>query len=98
MSKVLVTGGSGFIGTAVTKELLSRGHQVKTFDLKKTEVEGVERAYESSVLDPYQLSTAVRGCDYVIHLAASLGVNNTEINRSDCMFINIQGTVNILLG
>lgn len=96
MSKVLVTGGGGFIGTAVVKELLSRNHQVKVFDLLETNIKGVDRDYTGSVLDPYELSRAVRGCDHVVHLAASLGVRNTEINRLECLFINIQGMVNVL--
>ena len=43
-----------------------------------------------------EISNAIKGCDYVIHLAASLGVANTEKNRLECLHINIQGTINVL--
>ncbi len=49
-----------------------------------------------SILDPYLVSTMMRGCDYVIHLAAALDVKRTEARRLECLYINIQGTVNIL--
>ena len=49
-----------------------------------------------SILDPYLVSTMMRGCDYVIHLAAALDVKRTEARRLESLYINIQGTVNIL--
>jgi UDP-glucose 4-epimerase len=38
----------------------------------------------------------MRGCDYVVHLAAALGVERTEAKRLECLFININGTINVL--
>jgi len=99
MSKIFITGGAGFIGREVAKELIRRKHKVISFDLMRANMlEGSKRYsfYVGSILDPYQLSKAMRNCDYVLHLAAALGVQRTEINRLECMFINIQGTVNVL--
>jgi len=96
MKRVLVTGGGGFIGKKVVEELLRRGYAVNVFDLIETDIKGADCKYTGSVLDPYELSRAMRGCDYVIHLAAVLGVQRTENNRLECLFINIQGTVNVL--
>lgn len=96
MAKVLITGGAGFIGLRVAQELLSKGHEVRIFDIVKRQIEGVDAAYTGSILDPYELSHAMRGCDYVCHLAAALGVKRTETKRLECLFINIQGTINVL--
>ena len=97
MACILITGGTGFIGSAVSKELISKGHKVKLLDLvigKKNENDS--NFYSGSILDPYLVSTVIRGCDYVVHLAAALGVRRTEYRRLECLYINIQGTVNIL--
>lgn len=97
MKKVLVTGGSGFIGERVVEAVLEKGYEARVFDLVEPSVEGMGVSYrQGSVLDPYVLSTAVKGCDCVIHMAAVLGVRHTEHNRLECMLINIQGTVNVL--
>jgi UDP-glucose 4-epimerase len=95
MSKVLVTGGAGFIGVAMTKCLLKKGFEVRALDVVKCPVKGAE-SYIGSIMDPNNVSNAVRGCDYVIHLAAMLGVRRTEIKLLECLNINILGTKNIL--
>ena len=95
MACILLTGGAGFIGTAVANELTSQGHKVKLFDLMLNKGNSAN-SYVGSILDPYFVSTVVKGCDYVIHLAAALGVKWTEARRLECLYINIQGTVNIL--
>ncbi len=94
MASILITGGSGFIGVAVSKELISRGHTVKTLDLSKNS--DVDYHKTGSILDPYMVTTQMRGCDYVVHLAAALGVKRTEARRLECLYINIQGMVNVL--
>lgn len=96
MSRVMVTGGAGFIGREVARELARRNYKARVFDLVETDIKEADCSYTGSILDPYELSRAMRGCDYVIHLAAALGVQRTENNRLECLFINIQGTVNVL--
>jgi|TARA_B100001971_G_scaffold163256_1_gene153652 UDP-glucose 4-epimerase len=95
MACILVTGGAGFIGAAVANKLTSQGHKVKLLDLVVNKNNPAD-SYVGSILDPYFVSTVMRGCDYVIHLAAALGVNWTEARRLECLYINIQGMVNIL--
>lgn len=95
MACILITGGAGFLGSAISKELISQGHKIKLLDLVENK-KYTHDSYVGSILDPYLVSTVVRGCDYVIHLAAALGVKRTEARRLECLYINIQGTVNIL--
>mgnify|MGYP001244007962 FL=1 len=95
MASILITGGTGFIGSAVAKELRSQGHKVKLMDLSTNSKNDLD-FYWGSILDPYSVSRVIRGCDYVVHLAAALGVKRTEARRLECLYINIEGTVNVL--
>jgi UDP-glucose 4-epimerase len=100
--KVLVTGGAGNIGLSVLKLLEEQNIETALFDLS----EGVDinkdfispntEIFTGSVLDKSALSQALKGCTDVIHLAAVLGVKNTETNNLNCLEINIKGTENIL--
>ena len=100
MVKVLVTGGGGLIGSSMIKFLVENNFEVKAFDLpgqitKNPPPKEVE-IYRGSILDVNDLMNAMKGCDYVIHLAAMLGVKRTEMRRLDCLNINIVGTINVL--
>ncbi len=103
--KVLITGGGGFIGTSMARNLVAKGLEVRLFDVDFTRHDQlckklgncpkVEKV-RGSVLDTTAVCNAARGCEYVIHLAAMLGVKNTELKRIECLNINILGTVNVL--
>lgn len=95
MTKILVTGGTGFIGSAVSQELIGQGFEVRSYDVEPSKLPNVE-SYVGSIMDEYNLTMALEGCDYVVHLAAMLGVKRTEIQRLGCMQVNIQGTKNVL--
>ena len=95
--KILVTGGNGFIGSHIVKELSTRGFDVISFDIMqpKERLPGVNYI-ESTVMDLYSLALSMKGCDGVFHLAAILGVKRADKDLLKCMNINIQGTVNVL--
>lgn len=95
MAKILVTGGAGFIGSAMVKHLVNEGHEVIAYDLVECDIKGAT-SHTGSILDPNELGIAIRGCDYAVHLAAMLGVKRTEMKRLSCLNINIQGTYNVL--
>jgi len=97
MSRVLVTGGGGFIGAMMVEHLIQDHPEmtVRTMDLNNTHHQNVETV-NGSILDVNSISEAVHGCDLVIHMAAMLGVRRTEIKRMECLNINIQGTVNLM--
>lgn len=94
--RVMVTGGGGFIGMKVIQELCKRGCEVVYFDVIEPKLEGIKRVNRGTILDQYDLASAVRGCDYAIHLAAVLGVQRTDNNRLETLYINIQGTLNVI--
>ncbi|MFA5299152.1 MAG: SDR family NAD(P)-dependent oxidoreductase [Lutibacter sp.] len=103
--KVLITGGGGFIGTHIALNLAKKGFKIRIFDLNFNNFDVLcnklgycpetERVI-GNVLDKEGLAEAIKGCDYVIHAAAMLGVKNTEQKKLDCLNVNILGTINVL--
>ena len=95
MSKVLVTGGSGFIGKEIVKVLLAEGFEVNVFDIYGDDLQGVN-LFKGSVLNQSALSKAMAGCEYVVHMAAILGVSKSTYVPVECLDVNIIGTKNVL--
>lgn len=96
--KILVTGGNGFIGSAIVKLLLERGAIVNVLDLNdKTDTKHDNLTVDKgSVLNEDVLDVAINDCEYVIHLAAMIGVKNTEDDRLLTLNTNIYGIRNVL--
>jgi uncharacterized protein YbjT (DUF2867 family) len=67
--KVLVTGGTGFVGPHVVDAIRRHGHEVRVLVRKRTSQSGVETV-EGDMTDPASLRRAVEGCDVVVHLVA----------------------------
>ena len=100
MKKIGITGGSGFIGQQIINYLLKKNYKVKSCDLvkpKKSLLKNVNYKFKKiNIFDEKSLSTFFSDVDCLIHLAASLGVKNTEKNSLDCLDTNIIGTKKIL--
>jgi UDP-glucose 4-epimerase len=102
MSRVLVTGGAGFIGSNLVRALLERGDEVRVLDnfstgnranLDELDVEIVEgelRSYE-------RVHNAVRGTELVYHLGALGSVPRSVQDPLTSSAVNVEGTLNVLL-
>ena len=97
MKKILITGGSGFIGRVLIDHLLLNNFNVHCYDLKKFKSNSKNfKFFKGNILEKKKINQAMKGCEIVIHLAASLGVLNTEKNNLECLDSNIFGTKNVL--
>ena len=94
MVKALVTGGTGFVGSHLTRQLIDAGHQVRVMHRTTSKLDalaGLE--YESTIgdiLDEEALRKACEGCDWVFHVAAV--VDYWRADKSRMFKANIDGT------
>ena len=96
-SKILVTGGAGFLGSHLVKVLLERGHEVTVFDLKRGSVEHPKLSYIiGSLTSKNDVDKAVSGAEYVYHFGAVADIDVAKHEPYRTMEVNILGTVNIL--
>ena len=101
--RYLITGGAGFIGSYLVEKLVLRGDQVTIVDNKSTgsisnfkAVRDKIEFIEGDILDQSLIENLVSKSDYVVHLAAALGVFNIVNKPLQSLKTNIQGTENIL--
>jgi nucleoside-diphosphate-sugar epimerase len=98
---VLVTGGTGFLGAYIIKELVERGHTVRA--IRRSDklpfyippaVFGQVEWVQGDILDIVSLEEALEGVDAVIHAAAKVSFSHKD--RGQLFSTNIEGTANIV--
>ena len=94
--RVLVTGGSGFIGSHVVDKLIERGVTARVFDLVPPTYSKEAEYYQGSVLSVQELRAGMAGCDAVMHLAAVADVKSVFEDPHYSENINVRGTANVL--
>ncbi len=96
--RVLVTGGSGFIGSHVVDKLRARGHEPVIYDLRPSpwHPRGSVDTVLGSITDREALERALHSCDAVAHLAAVADVNDVHASPEDAERVNARGTVAVL--
>ena len=96
--KVLVTGGSGFIGSHVVDKLLVGGHEPIVFDLRPSPHHDSDEVptIVGDLLDAGSLEDAMDGCDAVIHLAAAADVGIVAEQPEESERVNVRGTLMVL--
>ena len=98
--KVVVTGGAGFVGSNLSRNLISRGHEVIIIDdLSTGLLDNVPKGVEfikSSILDKNLISKVISGSEVVVHLAARGSVPRSIKNPIATHEVNSTGTLNVL--
>ena len=94
----LVTGATGFVGSAVARRLLEAGHEVRALARAgsvRTNLEGLPLDVRTGDLrDRVSLDAALRGCDTLFHVAADYRL--WTLRSEDLYESNVQGTLNVL--
>ena len=108
MSKALVTGADGFIGSHLVEHLLENGYDVKAFvyynsfnswgwlDSFPREMLDEIEIFAGDIRDPNGVREAVKGVDEIFHLAALIGIPFSYHSPDNYVDTNIKGTLNIL--
>lgn len=98
MSKLaLVTGGSGYFGNLLVRELCNNGYFVRIFDLAEPEIVPHNSKYiKGNLLDNDQLSEAVEDCELVFHTASAGMSGAGQLCQSICVKVNVEGTQNVV--
>ena len=108
MSKILVTGADGFIGSHLTEELVRQGHKVKAFayynsfnswgwlDTLPKEILKEIDVFTGDIRDPNGVREAMKGMEEVFHLAALIAIPFSYHSPDSYVDTNIKGTLNVL--
>jgi UDP-glucose 4-epimerase len=96
--KVLVTGGSGFIGSHVVDALVDAGHDPRIFDVVPSpwHAPGEIDTYIGDLTDIDAVKAAAHGCDAIAHLGAIADVNHVAADPAYAERVNAGGTANVL--
>jgi dihydroflavonol-4-reductase len=108
-TRVLVTGGTGFVGVHCVLQLLTQGYQVRTtvrslsrraelYNMLRnggiTDFDGLEMV-EANLMDDRNWAEAVTGCDYVLHVASPIGLTAPK-DENDMIRPAVEGTLRVL--
>jgi UDP-glucose 4-epimerase len=100
---VIVTGGAGFIGSHLVKRLAELGANVTVIDnyLKGNKLENVEKkrnikVYKRDVTRYREIAPLFRRKHLLFHLAAVVGVEETQSDPLEVLDVEIEGTINVL--
>jgi dTDP-L-rhamnose 4-epimerase len=107
MTRVLITGGAGFIGSHAADALLAGGYDVRLLDNLSPQIHGhnpqrpiyLSRDAEliiSDITDPVAVERALRGTDMVLHLASAVGVGQSMYDIAPYVRTNELGTATLL--
>ncbi|HUZ82230.1 MAG TPA: NAD-dependent epimerase/dehydratase family protein, partial [Gaiellaceae bacterium] len=101
--RIFISGGAGFIGTTLARELVERNHVIAYDSLHRDALSGLELADHSNfeliqgdILDASHLAEAAHGATHFVHCAAIAGVDTVLASPVRVMRVNVIGTYNAL--
>lgn len=95
--KILITGGSGFLGSHIADALTAAGHDVVIFDRKPSPwLQSRQTMIVGDVLDSAAVRRAMEGCNAAYHLAAVADINEAMNQPRAAVEVNVLGTLNML--
>lgn len=97
--RIMITGGTGFIGYHTTRSLLEAGHQISLLirseaKMRKLFGEAIEHFTVGDVTDGSKIDQAMAGCDGVIHTAAMVSIDKRDAQR--VRDTNVGGTQQVI--
>lgn len=99
--KILITGGSGFIGSHIVEHYQGKAEEIRVLDNLRTgyrkNLDGLHCTFiEGSITDRELVKKAVQGVDYIFHMAALVSVPESMAKPGECVDINVHGLLNVL--
>src|SRR6478609_11345180 len=99
--KILITGGSGFIGSHIVEHYQDKADEIRVLDNLRTgyrhNLDGLKHTFiEGSITDRELVLKALEGVDYIFHLAALVSVPESMSKPGECVDINVHGLLNVL--
>ena len=96
--RVVVFGGSGFLGSHVADTLTEKGHDVIIFDRKESSylIADKQTMVVGDILDEGDINNAVKGADYVYNYAGLSSLDDASTRPTDTVILNVVGSCNIM--
>jgi UDP-glucose 4-epimerase len=94
MRRALITGGSGFLGEALTNRLLCQNWDVSVYDLRRPRCNEI-CFIQGDVLDVEGIRKAAARIDVIFHLAGVLGTDYLCDHAREAIHVNLEGTLNV---
>jgi len=99
-TKACITGGAGFIGSALARQLVDRDIDVYVLDNlstgKKENIPAGAKFFEGDILNPTDCEKAIRGCDVLFHMAARVAIRHSFGDVVEDTLCNVTGAATVL--